>query len=241
MTKNNEVIKESKVALVAHVVTSLGMLGIGICMFLLDASFISTLIYSSSVLVLGILFICFGAWYMIKYFFNLEYTKITNYGFTMGVILVIIGALFIFNADMVSSFIDMLVCLIGIVLGAVMLQQSFALFHIKKIIWTVCLVFGLATVGASVYTLMTPFKFFDGSTLSCVYLISVGALALLSLLLMVIGLGSHKKDANRDINRNNEDSPLGSQAGNESIFEEETTYFDNTQYSTTNSDSLFEE
>ncbi|SDB10169.1 Short repeat of unknown function [Pseudobutyrivibrio sp. YE44] len=242
MTKtNNEEIKDSKVALVAHVVTSIAMLALGICMLVLDTKFIASLVYSYSVLSVGILFICFGAWYMIKYFFHHEYIRITNYGFTMGVILVIIGALSIFNANMVSGFIDGLVCLIGIVLGAIMLQQSFALFHIQKVSWLFCLVFGGATIAASVYFFLFPIKFFEGSLVGCIYLIGAGALAILSLLLMVIGLGSHKKDANRNYNRNVEDSPMGQTVAGESIFEDEPVYENYSSNATSDSDSYFED
>ena len=91
MARNIEEIKDSKVALVAHIVASLVYLALGICLLVLDANVISQIAYSFSVLAVGILFICFGAWYMIKYFFNHEYTRISNYGFTMGVIIVIIA------------------------------------------------------------------------------------------------------------------------------------------------------
>ena len=241
MTKNSEEIKDSKVALVAHIVASLIYLALGICLLVLDAEFISKMVYSFSVLAVGILFICFGAWYMIKFFFNHEFIKISNYGFTMGVILVIIGAVFIFQANTISTFIDALVCLIGVILGAVMLQQSFALFHIQRGVWFISLIFGIASIAASIYFLFVPQKFFERNVITCSYLIAVGALSLFSLLLMAIGLHDHKKDANRNYNRNLEDAPSKSSL-DDSIFEEEPQedYFDDI-YTDTNSDSLFEE
>ena len=237
MSKNIEEIKDSKVALVAHIVTSLIYLALGICLLTLDTGLIGRMVYSSSVLAAGILFICFGGWYMIKYFFNHEYTKISHYGFTMGVILVIIGSIFIFKADNISVFIDSLVGLIGIVLGAVMLQQSFALFHIQRGSWVVSLIFGFATIGVSIYFFLTPFKFFEGSMISCIYLIAVGTLSLLSLLLMAIGLRDHRNDSNRLYNRNIDDSPNSQ----EDFFEDEPqgNYHDSS--ADVGSDSLFED
>ncbi|QFJ55570.1 DUF308 domain-containing protein [Pseudobutyrivibrio xylanivorans] len=244
MSKSNEEIKDSKVALVAHIVTSLVFIALGVCLLTLDASLISTIAYSFSVLAVGILFIVFGAWYMIKYFFNHEYIKLTNYGFTMGVILVIIGAIFIFQANYISAYIDALVCIIGIILGAVMLQQSFALFHIQRGTWFLSLIFGLATVGVSIAILvLTPWKFFDGTIYSCVYMIVVGGLSLFSLLLMGIGLHDHKKDSDRNYSRNMEDSPLSAKkASDESIFEDEP-FVDNVETVSLNEteDSLFED
>ena len=243
MAKNLEEIKDSKVALVAHIVASLIYLALGICLLVLDAGVISTMVYSFSVLAVGILFICFGAWYMIKYFFNHEFIKISNYGFTMGVILVIIGAIFIFQANYISAFIDALVCLIGVVLGAVMLQQSFALFHIQRGTWFLSLIFGVAAIAASIYFILVPQKFFERNVITCSYLIAVGALSLFSLLLMAIGLHDHKRDSNRDYTRNIEDSPVSS-AVDDSIFEEEvdmqSDMYDDF-YTHTNSDSLFED
>ncbi|CBK74704.1 hypothetical protein CIY_19960 [Butyrivibrio fibrisolvens 16/4] len=235
----NEEIKDSKVALVAHIVSSVVFLALGICLLTLDANMISTIVYSFSVLAVGILFIAFGAWYMIKYFFNHEYNRISNYGFTMGVILVIIGAIFIFQANYISAFIDSLVCLIGIVLGAVMLQQSFALFHIERGTWFLSLIFGIATVGASIYFLITPHKFFERNILTCSFMIAVGGLSLFSLLLMAIGLRDHRKDSNRNYNRNVADAPSSL---DDSIFEEEPeSEMYSSDYADTSSDSLFED
>lgn len=235
----NEEIKDSKVALVAHIVSSGAFLALGICLLTLDAGLISTIVYSFSVLAVGILFIAFGAWYMIKYFFNHEYNRISNYGFTMGVILVIIGAIFIFQANYISAFIDSLVCLIGIVLGAVMLQQSFALFHIERGTWFLSLIFGIATVGASIYFLITPHKFFERNILTCSFMIAVGGLSLFSLLLMAIGLRDHRKDSNRNYNRNVADAPSSL---DDSIFEDEPeSEMYSSDYADTSSDSLFED
>ena len=218
----NEEIKDSKAGLIAHIIGSIAFIALGICMLTLDTNLIAKAVYSFSVLIVGILFICFGAYYMIKYFFNHEYTKISNYGFTMGVILIIIGAVFIFKANAISIFIDALVCIIGLILGAVMLQQSFALFHIQRGSWFISLILGLATIGVSIYLLMYNTQFFTGDLISSVYLIAVGGLSLFSLLLMVIGLSDHKKDSSLKYKRNMEESPLGgSSKVEESIFEDE--------------------
>ncbi len=243
MAHSKEEIKESKAGLAAHILGSIAFLAVGICLYFVDASLISTIVYSFSVLGIGILFIAFGAYYMIKYFFNHEFTRISNYGFTMGVILVIIGAVFIFQANYIATFIDALVCLIGVVFGAVMLQQSFALFHMQRGTWAINLIFGVATVAASIYLLLNPVQFFTGAMIPMVYLIAVGALSLVSLLLMVIGIKDHKKDANRNYNRNMEESPLSKKA-DESIFEDEPVVEfkeDSKPELEPGSDALFEE
>ena len=245
MASNKEEIKDSKAGLVANIIGALAFLAVGICLIVFDAAFIAKMVYSFSILGLGILFICFGMYYMIKYFFNHEYIRITSYGFTMGVILVIIGAVFIINADVVSTFIDALVCLIGVVFGAVMLQQSFALFHIQRGSWFLSLLLGIATITGSIYILLTPTKIFAGDMISFIYLIVVGAFSLFSLLLMVIGLNDHKKDSNRIYKRNMEESPLfNGKNANDSIFEDEPSvdfYEEEVKAPAEGSDDLFEE
>ena len=221
MARTQEEIKDSKAGLAANIIGALAFLALGILLITLNADLIARIVYSYSILALGILFICFGMYYMIKYFFNHEYIRVTSYGFTMGVILVIIGSVFIINAALVSSFIDALICLIGVVFGAVMLQQSFALFHIQRGSWFLSLIFGAATISASIWLLLKPVKIFEGELLPSVYLILVGAFSLFSLLLMVIGIKDHKKDSNRNYNRNVEDSPLSGKKADDSIFEEE--------------------
>ncbi len=243
MTKSSEEIKDSKVALVAHIVTSLIFIGLGVCLLALDNGILSTIVYSFSVLAVGILFICFGAWYMIKYFFNHEYIKISNYGFTMGVILVIIGAIFIFEANYISAFIDTLVCIIGIVLGSVMLQQAFALFNMKRLSWFFSLLFGIATIAASIFFILSPVRFFESSIYTCAYLIAVGGISLLSLIFMAVGLHGHKKDTELLYNRNMEDAPATAKAtSDDSIFEDEPTVdFTEDTVSNDGVESLFED
>ncbi len=242
MANNREEIKDSKVALVAHIVVSIIYIALGACQLAFDTSYITTFVYSFLSLTVGILFIVFGAWYMIKYFFNHEYTKITHYGFTMGVILVVIGSIFIFQANYISTFIDVLVCLIGVVIGAIMLQQSFALFHISRGIWFLSFIFGIAAIGTSIFFVMTPVKFFQSELIPCVYLISVGSVSLLSLIFMVIGLHNHKKDSELLYNRNMEDAPGKSKSAvDDSIFEEEAAATFTEEKKEAVPDSLFEE
>jgi len=220
MAHNQEEVKNSKAGLAAHIIGAIAFLAVGICLLVLDATIIAKAVYSFSVLCIGILFICFGAYYMIKYFFNQEYKKVSNYGFTMGVILIIIGAIVIFKADSIASFIDGLVCIIGVIFGAIMLQQSFALFHMERGSWFISLILGLATIGCSIYFLLDNAKFFTGIFVNTIYMIVVGTLSLFSLLLMVIGLRDHKRDSDRIYKRNIDEGPYGKKV-DESIFEDE--------------------
>jgi len=56
-------------------------------------------------------------------------------------------------------------------------------------------------------------------------LIIVGGASLLSLLFMVIGLHTHKKDSKKNINRNFEEAPVTSiPTVEESIFEDEPVF-----------------
>ncbi len=221
MSKKSEEIKNSKAGIVAHIIGSIAYIAIGVCLLTLDVSLISRLAYSCSVLAGGILFICFGAYYMLKYFFNHEYTRVSNYGFTMGVILVIIGSAFIFKANYISGFIDVIVCIIGGLFGAIMLQQTFALFHMQRGTWIITLLFGAATIAASVYMLLNNAKFFNGVFLNTVYMIAVGGVSLFSLLLMVIGLRDHNKDLKEKPNKKKASVNEKEDTLDESIFEDE--------------------
>ncbi len=243
MSRNNEKEKDSKAGIVAHILISVLFVAIGISLLAFDSSMISTIVYSFSVLAMGILLICFGAFFMIKYFFNKEYIKVSNYGFTMGVILVIIGAVFIFKAEAISVFIDSIVALVAVVLGAIMLQQSFALFHIQRSTWFISLILGVLTIAASIFALMQKITFFDGGIEACVFFIVIGAVSLFSLLLMTLGLRDHKKDSDRIYNRNMEDAPSSNSKIDDSIFAEETVSETESSYTanTVDSDSVFDE
>lgn len=243
MSRNNEKEKDSKAGIVAHILVSVLFVAIGISLLAFDSSMISTIVYSFSVLAMGILLICFGAFFMIKYFFNKEYIQVSNYGFTMGVILVIIGAVFIFKAEAISVFIDSIVALVAVVLGAIMLQQSFALFHIQRSTWFISLILGVLTIAASIFALMQKTTFFDGGIETCIFFIVIGAVSLFSLLLMTLGLRDHKKDSDRIYNRNMEDAPSSNSKIDDSIFAEETVSETEPSYTanTVDSDSVFDE
>lgn len=216
--------KTSKAGLIAHILTSILFLGIGICLLVLSSytDLISEVVYSFSIVAIGILFICFGAFYMIKYFFNQEFRKISNYGFTMGVILVIIGSVFIFKSVDISTFIDSIICLIGVILGSVMLQNAFALFHIDRSSWFISLIFAIASIAFSIYLLVNRCQFFVGEILPSVFLICVGALSLISLLMMSLGLKDSKKIAQKLYERNLDEAPItAKKSTDDSIFEDE--------------------
>ncbi|MCR5415531.1 MAG: DUF308 domain-containing protein [Pseudobutyrivibrio sp.] len=241
---NDSKTKDSKAGIFAHILISLIYIAAGVSMLLLDADFISQLVYSFLILALGILFICFGVYHMIKYFFNQEYTKVSNYGFTTGVLLLIIGSLFIFQANEISTYIDTIVCLISIVLGAVMLQQSFALFHIRRPSWFIGLIFGIATIGTSIYGYLMNIHFFYGEMIPTVYLISVGGVSILSLIVMAFGLRNHKKSIERAYGNVSGNDNLSAGGVDDSIFEEEPVFTstpEQTPVTPATPDSLFEE
>jgi hypothetical protein len=93
--------------------------------------------------------------------------------------------------------------------------------------------------------LLTPFTFFTGDFIPSLFLVVVGGVSLFSLLLMVIGLGDHKKDSKKNYNRNMEDSNIFSKNKvDDSIFEEEPAvdfFEDVKEEPAAGSDALFEE
>ncbi len=238
---DNTTVKDSKSALVAHILAAVIYVALGAALLFINPSTIYNLVYSFLVLACGILFIAFGAFYMIKYFFKQEFRRVANYGFTLGVIFIIIGSIFIFKAIQIATFINDIVCLGGLVFGAIMLQQAFALFHIQRSSWFISLIFGAATIAASIYFLVNQLTFFDGNIIGAAYLCAVGAISLVSLLMMALGLRDHKKDSNRLFQRNMEEAP--SSKSGDSIFEEDS--FEEPQKNDTGTeakdDNLFDE
>lgn len=245
MAKTNEaVVKDSKVGITAHIITALLFLAMGIALLVTNAAFIYNLVYTCLVAAAGILLIIFGAFFMIKYFFSQEFKRVTNYSFTQGVILIIIGALIIFKADSLSNFIDAIVCLAGAVLGAVMLQQSFALFHLKRKTWILILIFGLAAIASSLFFFVNGMQLFTGNVLAAIYLTVLGALSLLSLILMAIGLLTGKKQEKKNTANNVAEGQKTE--SEDSFFEDDTkTVVDGVEYTSyqpenTSSDSSTE-
>lgn len=223
---NYEETKPSKGGIVANILAALAFLALGICLLVLNAQTISKYVFSYVAIAVGALFICFGLYNMIKYFFRQEFKSICNYGFTYGVVLAIIGSGFLFLSDVVAKAVNLEIIIAGVLLGTVMLQHSFALFYMRRALWFLSFIFGVAAVAASGYFfLIKPQDFFSGKLIPCLYLIIVGGASLLSLLFMVIGLHTHKKDSKKNINRNFEEAPVTSiPTVEESIFEDEPVF-----------------
>ncbi|WP_405376770.1 hypothetical protein [Pseudobutyrivibrio sp.] len=218
---NYEETKPAKGGVIANIFAALAFLALGICLLVLNADSVSDMIYSFASIAVGACFICFGAYYMIKYFFKQEYKSICNYGFTMGVILAIIGSGFLFLSNVVVVFLDFIIIFAGALLGTIMLQQSFALFYMRKATWFLSFLFGACSIAASIYFgFFEKIVFFSGNLIPCLYFIIIGGLSLLSMLLMVIGIHGHKKEANVKPVKHTEEVS----APEDSIFEDEPSF-----------------
>ena len=71
---NYEETKPGKGGVIANILAALAFLALGICLLVLNADSVSNMIYSFASIAVGACFICFGAYYMIKYFFKKEST-----------------------------------------------------------------------------------------------------------------------------------------------------------------------
>ncbi|MBQ7469465.1 MAG: DUF308 domain-containing protein [Pseudobutyrivibrio sp.] len=218
---NYEETKPGKGGVIANILAALAFLALGICLLVFNAESVKDLIYSFASIAVGACFIIFGAYYMIKYFFKQEYKSICNYGFTMGVILAIIGSGFLFMSNVVVVVLNFIVIFAGALLGTIMLQQSFALFYMRKATWILSFLFGVCAVAASIYFgFFEKEEFFSGQLVPCLYFIVIGGLSLLSMLLMGIGIHSHKKTGGAKSAKEVDEVS----APEESIFEDEPSF-----------------
>ena len=218
---NYEETKPGKGGVIANILAALAFLALGICLLVLNAESVRDLIYSFASIAVGACFIIFGAYYMIKYFFKQEYKSICNYGFTMGVILAIIGAGFLFMSNVVVVVLNFIVIFAGALLGTIMLQQSFALFYMRKAAWFLNFLFGVCAIAASVYFgFFEKKEFFSGQLIPCLYFIVIGGLSLLSMFIMGIGIHTHKKNGGAKVAKEVEEVSTPE----ESIFEDEPSF-----------------
>ena len=186
--------KSSKALIVIHVIVAALLIAAGAAMIALKSDLIGTIMYSYTVICAGIVFIIYGAYFMINYLYDRKYLDTSNYQFSFGAVQVLIGAVITFYASAISPFVDVIVCIICAVLGVIMIQQTFALGHIKNKGFIVTLIFGAATIGASVYNLVKASRLFDSSMVNCIFLICVGVLSLISMLIYVLGLKKYSKN-----------------------------------------------
>ena len=187
---------------IAIIFASVLMIALGSIMLLTDQVKLIYFCYGAG----GCLLI-WGIWLISRYFLHKEFQQTTNYGFSVGTLVVILGAIDLIRAQDVAGAIPTYLGILVLVEGVVMLQNTVQLKNLKGNLWAVSLVFSVLSVAASVVILL-DIKHIISGHIAVLYVIQivVGTFALLSLCFVGIRTKRYHKDIAREMEDNIEES-----------------------------------
>ena len=165
-----------------------------------------------------------GIWMISRYFLHKEFQRTTNYGFSVGTLVVILGAVDLIRAQEIADSIPNYLGILVLIEGVVMLQNTVQLKNLKGNLWTVSLIFSLCSVAGSVVILLNLGNIITKYvTVFYLMLVIVGTFALLSLCFVGIRTKRYHKETQRELERNMEESAQWFAANEKSPLEQEET------------------
>ena len=187
---------------IAIVFMSLLLIAIGCIMLFTDAVRMVYFCYGA-----GACLLVWGIWMISRYFLHKEFQRTTNYGFSVGTLVVILGAVDLIRAQEIADSIPNYLGILVLIEGVVMLQNTVQLKNLKGNLWTVSLIFSLCSVAGAVVILLNLGNMIT-KYVSVFYLmlVIVGVFALLSLCFVGIRTKHYHKETQRELERNMEES-----------------------------------
>ena len=148
-----------------------------------------------------------GIWLISRYFLRKEFQQTTNYGFSVGTLVVILGAVDLIRAKDIVESLSIYIGFVILVVGVVMLQNTVQLKNLRGKLWVVSLVFSLISEAAAIVILL-DIRHIISRHVKILYIIqiAVGCFALLCLCFVAVRTRRFHRDAYRDLERNLEES-----------------------------------
>ena len=187
---------------IAIVFMSILLIAVGCIMLFTDAVRMIYFCYGA-----GACLLVWGIWMISRYFLHKEFQRTTNYGFSVGTLVVILGAIDLIRAQDIADSIPNYLGILVLIEGVVMLQNTVQLKNLHGDLWIVSLIFSLLSVAGSVVILLDIGNMITRyETAFYGILIMVGAFALLSLGFVGVRTKHYHKESKRELERNIEES-----------------------------------
>ncbi len=134
---------------IAIVFMSILLIAVGCIMLFTDAVRMIYFCYGA-----GACLLVWGIWMISRYFLHKEFQRTTNYGFSVGTLVVILGAIDLIRAQDIADSIPNYLGILVLIEGVVMLQNTVQLKNLHGDLWIVSLIFSLLSVAGSVVILL---------------------------------------------------------------------------------------
>ena len=123
---------------IAIVFMSILLIAVGCIMLFTDAVRMIYFCYGA-----GACLLVWGIWMISRYFLHKEFQRTTNYGFSVGTLVVILGAIDLIRAQDIADSIPNYLGILVLIEGVVMLQNTVQLKNLHGDLWIVSLIFSL--------------------------------------------------------------------------------------------------
>lgn len=184
------------------VLTSVLFLAVGLVMMLMPQMKLIYFSYGAGC----ILMIC-GIWFIARYFKNQEYKKITNYGFSAGTLIVILGCCTLIRAQDIADSVSTYLGILILIEGVVMLQGTVQLKNLKGDTWLVNLVFSLISIVCSIIVILDIASIISRwEVVLYVMLVVIGVFGLASFTMVAMRIKKYHKEQEREYKRNLEEA-----------------------------------
>ena len=103
--------------------------------------------------VAGGIFLAYGALLVIRYFVKKEYEIVSNYDFSIGLILLVLGIISMIRAADVEQILSIYLGLMILIEGVILLQHTVQMKEMRGV-WGVTFIFSIIFIGFSIVTLL---------------------------------------------------------------------------------------
>ncbi len=154
----------------------------------------------------GACLLVWGIWLISRYFLRHEFQETTNYGFSIGTLVVILGAVDLIRAKEIAESLPDYLGIIVLIEGVVMLQNTVQLKNLRGKLWAVSLLFSLLSVAASLVILLDVGHMISkNGMILYLLLIAVGVFTLISLCFVAWRTKKYHKEIDRENSRHLEE------------------------------------
>lgn len=202
---------------IAIVFTSLLLIALGLVMLCTQAVQLIFFCYGA-----GACLLIWGIWMISRYFLRHEFQETTNYGFSIGTLVVILGAIDLIRAKEIADSLPNYLGIIVLVEGVVMLQHTVQLKNLRGKFWSLSLLFSLFSVMASVVILLDIGHIISKHrNVLYILLIVVGVFVLVSLCFVGLRTRRYHKEVARETSRHMEEMEEWYEGTKETVVIEE--------------------
>lgn len=126
---------------------------LGLLLLLVPQIQLTYIVYALSIAIIVV-----GIFLIVRYFLTESYRNMSRYGFSVGVLFVILGICAMLRAQVLAEYLVLCLGVFILIMGIIQLQNAVDLNYLKNKYWLILLALALLALIFSVVILINPFK-----------------------------------------------------------------------------------